>query len=208
MKNLPAVLLLFALAACAHDVPPPVKVDYDLPPKLNLDVLAVATQDRSRPYGADVTAGGIDLRPTIANAIKDYVTDRIIAIGTTGEAVVTIREASLKLENLPHDSSLFSRPQAAKYVAHAEVEVKVRAREGYGSVTAQASRFETLLQDPTPAERQNAYNAVVNGLMHDLAFNLNTAMQAHLGSFIITAPIMDNPMIPTPLGAPYTYPAR
>ena len=209
MKKLPSVLVLsalLALAACA-DTPPPVPVAYDLPPVVKLDVLAVTVSDRSKPYSADIMAGG-DFRPTIANAIKDYVTDHITAIGTTGEAVITIRDASIRQENIPHKSDLFTRPQAARYVAHAEVEVKVQAREGYGSVTAQASRFETLLQDPTPVERQSAYNAVVNGLMHDLAANLNTAMQAHLSNFIITAPIMDNPMIPTPMPAPYTYPAR
>ena len=46
-------------------------------------------------------------------------------------------------------------------------------------MTASATRFETLPQNPTPLEKRNAYAMVLNGLMKDLGDKLSAGINWH-----------------------------
>lgn len=216
MKKSPILVAVTALAlltACSSDPPPAVQLGYDLPPRINLDVLTVTVQDRTAPPAP----GSPNFKPTLVSTIQQYVNERIVAVGTTGQAVVTISDAGIVEQKLSYKDDAFTRAQASKYVGRAAVELSVVGRDGHGNVSASSSRFETLPQDATPIERQNAYNTVMNGIMHDVGRNLTSAVQTHLSNFVITAPILgrDNtgstPVTPIitpvtqPLAAPYTY---
>jgi hypothetical protein len=190
MKKILSILAcLVVLSSCADAPPPPVKLEVDDSPKVNLDVLTITVIDRSVQLG-DTLYTANNFQPTIANAIRQWVTDKLVAVGTTGEAIVAIRDASLKAQALSHADDWFTRQQASKYMGHAEVEIDVTGREGRAQVTAEASRFETLPETPTAPERQNAYTKVLNGLMRDLNANLRNGIRDHLGAFVITAPIL------------------
>lgn len=191
MRNLiAACAFLLFLSACAETPPPAVKLDVDASPKINLDVLTVAVIDRSAPSLADSPYAANNFQPTIANALKRWATEKLVAVGSTGEAIVVIRDASLKAQGLPHTDDLFTRQQASKYTGHAEIEIEVSGRAGHGHVSAEAAHFETLPEEPSALERQNAYTKVLNALMHDIGNNLRGAIRDHIGNFVITAPIL------------------
>lgn len=194
------VLSLIAMAGCSSAPPVAVQPFADTAAPIKLDVLTVTVLDRSPAQPLRSPYNTNNFQPTIANAIRHWASDKLVAVGTTGEAVVTIRDASLDAQSLKHGDDLFTREQASQYVAHAAVTIDVHGRAGQGAsatqlsgtVNAEASRHETLPENPTPIERQNAYFKVYNGLMQDLSANLKMAIDSHLRDFIITAPILPN----------------
>lgn len=183
-----ALLGLVFLASCASNPPPPVRQETDTSPKIYLDVLTVVVLDRSLPYAGNSPYATNNFQPTIANAIRRWITDKFVAVGTTGEAIVVIKDASLKSESIPHPDSWFTREQAGKYMAHAEIEFNVSRRDERGQATAEAAQFVTLPETPSAVERQNAYNQVLNAVMRDLGANLRGAIRDHLGGFSAKQP--------------------
>jgi hypothetical protein len=208
-KILSALTLLALLTACASDEPVPApKMAYSLPPKIGLDVQSINLVDRSGPQPANSPYATNNFQPTIADAVRQWASDRLQASGPSGQAIVVLKDASLIEAPLVVDHGMdawLTRQQASKYVAHVEVQIEANGRPGYGLATAQASRFETLPENPTAAERQKAYIDVLNGLMRDLGQNLEGALQQHMHDFIV-APISPDmspmtplaPMAPTP----------
>jgi hypothetical protein len=206
-KHILALSCALFLSACAADQPAPVaKADYVLPPKINLDVQNMtfvdhSTQQSNSPYNT------FHFQPTISDAIRQWSTDRLGPVGQTGQGTVIVTDASLTSQALAMQGGMndwFTRQQASKYIAHAEVEIDLQGREGAATVTAQATRYESLPENPSPAERQRAYFDVLNALMRDLGQNMERAIQAHAGTFIITAPIGNvmSPLSPAITQAP------
>jgi hypothetical protein len=192
MKKLTvAFLFLSLLSGCSSGTPPAVKADIGSSSKINLDVATIDVIDRSGSFGADSPYAANNFKPTIAEAIRQWASQHFAAVGTSGAADIVVKDASLKTQALPHASDMFTREQASKYIAHAEVEIDINGHEGQGMVTAEASRFETLPEKPTAIERQNAYTTVLNGLVHDLGGNLDTGVREHIGNFVVTAPVLD-----------------
>lgn len=189
MKNTLSLSLFFFLAACASSPPPAVKQEADTTPKINLDVLTVVVLDRSNPLVANTPYTTNNFQPTIANAMRQWATEKLVATGSTGEAIVVIRDASLKAEPIPHSDSWFTREQASKYVGRAEMEIDISRRGEHGQVTAEASRFETLPEDPSSIERQNAYTRLLNAVMHDLGANMRSGIHDHLAAFAAPSPM-------------------
>lgn len=189
-KIFASFVLAFLLSACADNPAPVTKVATDSSPKINLDVLTVVVLDRSNPLDSNTPYATNNFQPTIANALRRWATDKLIAVGSTGEAIVAIQDASLTSESLRHPDSIFTRQQASKYVGHAAIEIDVTGREGHGRVTAEASQMQTLPEDPTTAERQDAYAKLLNALMKQLSENVRSGVRDHLGNFVITAPIL------------------
>ncbi len=186
MKKLPAaLLLLIALSACSSEPPPPVKVNYEITPRTQLDVLTVSVVDRAPPQLTDSPYKSNAFKPTIAAAIRQWAQDNLVAVGTTGEAIVVIKDASLVSQPLPHADDWFKRQQASKYVGRAAVEISISAGNAHKQVSAEASRYETLPEKPTEREKTNAYATMLNGLMNDLGVNLKTAIRDHLGEFTV-----------------------
>ncbi len=193
LRCLPIVALILVTACASNPPPMAVKQQLDLLSRINFNVLTVAVLDRSPSPTTDSPYNINNFQPTIANALRQALTQKMVAVGTTGEMIVVIKDASLKSEIIPHkEDGWWDRPQASKYVAHAEIEIHVRGREGEGQVLAQASRFVTLPLNPTNQERQDAYNTVLNGIFHDLGIDLSGAIQEHIQRFIVNAPMMDS----------------
>jgi hypothetical protein len=222
MKKIAAAIMLITLpsltmlSACAEETAPTANPQYVLPNKINLDVQSLNLVDQSGPQPIDSPYNKNHFQPTITEAIRQWANDRLQAVGSTGQGTVVIRDASLVQQAIPHSDSMFKRQQASKYVAHADVEIEVRGREGSGIASAQANRYVSLPEDPNAIEKQKAYFEVLNGLMRDLGTNLESAIQGHLHDFVITAPIMDNgasrsspmaPSAPSPM-APSSYPVQ
>ncbi|MBV8548252.1 MAG: hypothetical protein JO126_02205 [Alphaproteobacteria bacterium] len=203
MKKHHALLALLtfsaiALVGCSSTPPVAVQAAVDTTPPVRLDVLTVTVMDRTGPQPVRSPYNTNNFQPTIANAIRRWASEKLVAVGTSGEAVVTIRDATLDAQPIKHGDDMFTREQTSQYVAHAAVTIDVRGHAGQGqsatqlsgSVNAEASRHETLPEDPTAIERQNAYYKIYNGLMQDLTNNLKSAINGHLRDFIITAPVL------------------
>jgi len=205
-KLIAAAILLIALTACTADQPAPAPANYILPPKITLDVQLINLVDRNPIQSAGSPYNSNNFQPTIDEAIRQWAKDRLQAIGQRGQAVVIIKDASLTQQSIPHDTDWFTRQQGSKYVAHAEVEIEAKGAEGYALASAQASRFETLPDNPTEAERQAAYFNLLNGLMKDLGQNLEASIQAHMHDFVVTAPIFGSPTL-QPVSTPVASPA-
>jgi hypothetical protein len=190
MKKLITSAFLLLLSACAADQTVQAPVNYNLPAKITLDVQSINLVDRNPIQPASSPYNSNHFQPTIDDAIRQWAKDRLQAVGATGQAVVIIKDASLTQQSLAHDTDWFTRQQGNKYIAHAEVELEAKGHEGYALASAQASRFETLADNPTESERQTAYYNILNGLMKDLGQNLEASIQTHMRDFVVTAPIL------------------
>jgi hypothetical protein len=189
-RVLAACLFIVSLSACSSEQPIAIKTNIAPTTKINLDVLTVTVVDRSLPPNGDSPYLRNNFKPTIAEAMHDWASQHIVAVGSTGEATITIRDASLKSQALPITHDMFKRQQASKYTGHAEIELDINGREGFGRASAEASRFETLPEEPSVIEKNNAYNSVLNGLVHDTEHNFDEAVNTHLSNFVVTAPIL------------------
>ncbi len=167
-----------------------VKQEDDTSSKINLDVLSIVVLDRSNAMLGPSPYTTNNFQPTITNAIRQWASEKLVAVGTTGQAIFVIKDASLKSEAIPYHDSWFTREQTSKYVGHAEIELDVTGHEGHGMVTTAATQFETLPETPSSIERQNAYTKLLNGLMHDLGNNVRGGIHDHINNFVITAPVI------------------
>lgn len=185
MKKILALLFFpLLLAACVSDPVPVDKLQVDTKPKIGLDVLTVVVLDRTSPIGAASSNNRNEFKPTIGGALRDWATEKFVAAGSTGEAIIIIRDADLKTEQIPHKDSMFSREQASKYVGHANIEIDISGRAGKGRAIAEAARFETLPEDPSSNERQAAYMRLLNGLTRDISVKLRAGVNDHLSGFL------------------------
>ena len=192
LKKLTILLVCGAiLAACSSDPIAAVKTEADTASKINLSVLTLNVVDRSTLPSGESPYVTNNFQPTIAAAARQWATQKLGTTGLEGQAIFVIKDASLIEQALPHEDSMFERNQASKYTAHVAAEIVVSGREGQGRVTAEASRYETLPENPTALERQNTYTRILNGLIHDLAAKLRDGIQNNLAPFVVTAPILD-----------------
>lgn len=201
MKKLIALVgLSFALVACADgQTTPSVTFSRPMQPKLALDVQTISLTDRTTLQPANSPYNSNNFSPTIADAIKQWAGDRLQAVGQTGNAIVVIKDATLTAQPIATQSGMeswFTRQQSVKYVGRAEVSIEANGRNGFAMADGTAARSVTLPEDPTPAERQDAYTNLLNGLMKDLAQNLDAAIQSHMGGFIMRAPTLGSTAVP------------
>ena len=182
MKKIALTLIALAsLAACSSE---PVAGSYgtSLPARINLDVEKINLIDRTSPAAVE------NFKPSISEAVHQWAVDRLAASGRTGDALVTVRDISITTQPLPVEtgfSAWFTRQQASKYVAHAEVEIAVHKGTDVAYATAEASRWESLPEDATLEERKQAYYTVLNGLMRDMGKNLEQNVQQHLQAYVV-----------------------
>lgn len=193
--------LMLVLAACSsQSTPPPVAVNQILAPKIALDVRIISLADRSGLQPSDLPYNGNHFSPTIADAIKQWASDRLQANGQTGQAIVLVKKASLSAQPLPVKDGIsgwFTREQAIKYIGHAEVSIEANGKNGFAVTDASATRAVTLPENPTDKEKQAAYMLLLNGLMKDVGENLESGIHEHMSNFIATAPVYGVTAVPT-----------
>lgn len=180
-----ALSLIALLAACADNNPKVVPVATGAGSKINLDVRTISLADRSGMQPADSPYTSNHFQPTIADAIRQWATDHLQATGTSGEAIVIIKDASLTAQPIPYARDFFTRQQASKYTGHAEVEIDVKGSgSDYALASASATHYQSLPETPTDLEKQNAYNIVLNGLMRDLGQNIDASVREHMQGYV------------------------
>lgn len=198
-KSAAAFGLALVLAACSEVPLPPAPPAQPLPPKIALNVRAINLADRSGIQPPNSPYATNHFTPTISEAVKQWASDRLIANGSNGQAIMIIKDASLTAQALPTKSGIdswFTRQQAVKYVGHADVSIEANGPSGFAIADASASRALTLPENPTPLERQDAYYAMLNGLMKDLGQNLEASLQTHMANFIANTPVYGVTAVP------------
>lgn len=192
-KQLFVIAFVALFSACSTETTPaPLELDYSQLGKINLDVQNLSVVDRSNQVNS---APYIDnqFHPTIDDAIHQWVAGRLRATGFSGQATIIIKEASLSSQALPMEQgvrSWFERQQATKYTGRAAVDLEINGRQGYAIASAQAERTVSVPENPSAADKQDAYRKLLTGLMQDLSRNLNDAIHDHLQNFVVTAPIL------------------
>ena len=204
MKKIAVTLgLVTILAACSSEPMPPI-TGHTPRAKISLDVQSITLADRSGPQMAGSPYNSNRFSPTIAEDIKKWAGNRLQAVGQAGQAIVIIKDASLTEIPLPKKTGMdswFTRQQGVRYTGHAEVTVEAKGKEGgrdgFATTEAVATHSVTLPENPSPIEKQDAYYALLTGLMKDLEQSLDSGIQAHMGTFIITAPLYTTPVTTT-----------
>ena len=199
MKKL-ALAFVLVLTACASPpevIPLPKQLDYS-----GLGRLELAAQDVrvvNRAYALPQTPPYIGhlFRPTLAEAVDRWASDRLQANGAAGHVVVVIKDASLtesKISNVDKGiESWFTREQGKKYTGRIEVSVEAQggANGAMAYASANAVHSVTVSEEPTAVEKYDAYKKLLAALMQDLNANLEQAMRDHLGTYLLTPVTMD-----------------
>ncbi len=189
-KQLLVLLLGVVLTACASEPPRPgsIQLDYSSLGKIYLNTQDIKVADRTNALKKPPNIGHL-FRPTLAEAVNQWTSDRLQAVGKDGHATLVIKEASVVEKPLPITKgvdSWFNRQQAAKYLARLEVEISAQTPVNHtnGFASAHATHAVTLPENPTEAEKLDAYRILLDGLMVELNQNLEKAMRQHMAPFI------------------------
>ena len=195
-----AVLIPFLLCACSSTNPPsPVApLDYAQLEKINLDVKDLSFSDRGVEMPPTSPVINDQFSPTIADALHNWASQRLQAVGISGAANFVVKDAYVTEQGMKDDGSWFEQGPQARYTGHAEVEVNARGAEGYALATANATRSVSLPNNASQDEKRDAYRALLNGLMQDLNNYIDQAIHGHMNEFIVTAPIIGSKIPPMP----------
>ncbi|HEV7368040.1 hypothetical protein [Arenibaculum sp.] len=186
-----------ALAACQTPSPPPLRLPEltfaHLGP-ITLDVAQVVVEDQ-RPSALDGTADGaarVEMQaPTPPEtAIRRWVADRLQPAGGSGTLRAVIKEASITETPLPRTGGLrgtFTNDQAVRFDGRIEVELVAERRDrGYQGFTgATVTRSSTLPENASLYERDQTLLKLVEGMMNDLNYRLETGALTHLSSVVV-----------------------
>jgi hypothetical protein len=182
--------LVLALAGC-NAAPPPERLPEltfgHLPP-YELDVSVVTIDDTYRPPpGGGHVESEMPVPP--AQAAERWAHDRLRAVGRAGTARFAIREASVVAVPLPKSGGLggaFTDQQTLRYDAKLSVRLELEnmTQGQSGTVTAEASRSQTVSEGAGPAERRRLQFALVEGLMEQLNGELEKNIPLYLRPYL------------------------
>jgi hypothetical protein len=186
-----AVLLgLLFLAACETPATQPSFPDlhFTSQPRLRLDAAAIDVQD---DFHASFRAPNVEhlLPVSPEHAMMNWVRDRLEATGTTRRVRVRIIDASVKESDLPRTKGLtgaFTTDQAQRYDATAEMAVDILNERGFPerTVTAKATRSQSVAEGITPNQRDQAWYALTKDLMAELDRELERQMRVNFTFYV------------------------
>lgn len=170
LAMVPAGLLL---AGCAKDAPPPDfrPFAFDYLPKIRLNVATIdvqnAWQPAAVPNGTHVEAMA-PVQPI--DSIQRMVQDRMLPVGTTGHAVLTVEDASLI-------------QRAGQFEGSLKVRLDISATDGGPTSWAEASAYgtQTITGDSPAVARQLLYDLVKKLMKGDVTSTaISTGLNAEL----------------------------
>ena len=185
-----ALLGLVLLVACETPATQPSFPDihFASQPRLRLDVAAVDLQD---DFHASFHAPNVEHLFPVApeHAMMNWVHDRLEATGTTRRARARIIDASVKESELPRTKGLtgaFTTDQAQRYDATVEMGVDILNDRGFveRTVTAKATRSQSVAEGITPNQRDQAWYVLTKDLMAELDRELERQMRANFTFYI------------------------
>jgi hypothetical protein len=186
-----ALLAVVVLPACAS--PAPVRLPdmtFTDRPRFLMDVADVQVVDQYQPpFRLPNIEHQVVVPP--ARAAERWARDRLVPVGNSGRAIVTIKDARVLEHSLrvtPGVQGVFTKDQAARYETIVEVSVEVRPGSGNmpsdAIATARAERSRTVPEGISPNELDRAHYELVEGVMRDLDQQLDSNMRRFLVAYI------------------------
>lgn len=197
------------LTGCAQKAPlvPP---SYTVPGRLAFDVAQIAVVDNNVVRPAE-SYGYLDANyePRLAQAVKQWASERFQAVGQSGQLTVVIKSARFVRVNEPYSggaSTLFHKEHDERRIATIELQInamKPEDRNFQGHAAVKAMYSTTLMKDADDAERNAAWTRVFQGVMSNLDQETQNAVQKYLSQLVVAAPAVDTSLGGmTPVAAP------
>lgn len=190
MRYITPLCLLLALQGCSPSVkmPEPLGLAYleTKPIRLNVSRVEVV-----KKYQSSSKLPHVEDRlpvPPVA-MIQQWVQDRLMPVGKTGYAVVSIEEASvveIPLKGTKGLKGMFTVDQSEQYDSKMTVKVEIfddsGSSEGYAYARAQGSR--TVREDLTLGQRRKIWINMMEKIMNNLDEELDRNVKTYLSKFI------------------------
>ena len=185
--RLPLLAMALALAACST---PPHRQEFPeitfqhLQP-FRLDVAQVRIVEAYQPDpGNDV---GNQFPEAPMKVARQWAEDRLVAAGSQGEAVYTIALAKAldtPLRRSQGMSAMTHKDQSDRYDLWITVNLEVRSGGRSGTVTAQAARSQTVIEDMTLNQREGVLFNLLDVTMKDVNAQMEKLVPQYLGGFL------------------------
>lgn len=122
-------------------------------------------------------------------AVERWVVDRLRASGTSGRAVITIRDASVieaPLKAIGGIKGTFTTEQSERYDAKVEVEIEATGGKGLRAANAIATsiRNRTVSENISLRQRQTIWYELTEKLMRDFDRTFEAQIRKHLTAFL------------------------
>tara|TARA_E500000331_G_scaffold236263_1_gene226553 strand:+ start:1816 stop:2403 length:588 start_codon:yes stop_codon:yes gene_type:complete len=184
------IVSVLALAGCETPVNQlsfPEQTFQHLPP-ISLDVREIDIVHRFEPpLKAPHIEHEMPVPPHIA--VERWIVDRLRATGTSGRAVVTIRDASVveaRLRRLGGIKGTFTTEQSERYDAKVEIIIEATDDKGLRSANAVATslRNRSVPEHATLRERRTLWYELTEKLMSDFDRTFESQIRKHLAAFL------------------------
>ena len=125
----------------------------------------------------------VSLRKTAAR----WARERLKPVGRTGEAVVTIEQATMTEERLKKTGGIrgaFVTDQTERYRGVLRMSVAVTTPRGEAVARAAGERVRTVAEDTTLADREKVWFEMTEALMRRVDKELDSQVRRHMSEFI------------------------
>lgn len=190
MRFASAICLSLVLTACAPSskLPEPVGLAYlsNKPIRLNVTRVEVVKQYQSSSTPPHVEN---DFPVPPVAMIQQWVQDRLLPVGKTGYAVVTIEDASVietELKGTEGFKGMFTLDQSEQYDAKVSVKIEIFDDSGTskGFAYARAHGSRTVGEDLTLGQRRKVWIVMMEKLMNNLDEELERNVTSYLSAFV------------------------
>jgi len=190
MRFVSSICLSLVLTACtpSSKLPEPVGLAYlsNKPISLNVTRVEVVKQYQSSSTPPHVEN---DFPVPPVAMIQQWVQDRLLPVGKTGYAVVTIEDASIietPLKGTEGFKALFTLDQSEQY--DAKISVKIEIFDDFGTskgfAYARAHGSRTVGEDLTLGQRRKVWIVMMEKLMNNLDEELERNVTSYLSAFV------------------------
>jgi len=184
------LIAILALASCASPPPAPTYPDIrftDRPP-LKLDVAAIEVrQDYQMPFKAPNVEHLFPVPPS--RALENWAHDRLKAAGHAGRAIFTIRVASVTETDLPVQqgiTGLFTTQPSERYDLTMTARLTINENGlDVRSANVTTTRSQSLLQNITPNQRDQAWYDMTKAAMADFDKQMESEIRNTFGDYLM-----------------------
>ncbi|MBY0292557.1 MAG: hypothetical protein K2W92_04640 [Alphaproteobacteria bacterium] len=190
MRHLLLTCFIFLLAACtpAAQLPEPIGLAYLSNKPIRLDVARIEVVKKYKSSSQPPHVENDFPVPPVA-MIQQWVQDRLVPVGKTGHAVVTIEEASIveiPLKGTKGFRGMFTVDQSEQYDAKMTVKIEIfddfGNAKGFAYARAQGSR--TIAENFTLGQRRKVWIVMMEKIMNNLDEELDRNVRGYLGQYI------------------------
>ena len=189
MRTFPLICLSLLLSSCSSvQLPEPVGLAYlqNKPLHLNVGRVEVVKQYQSSSTPPHVE-NEFPVPPTAM--IQQWVQDRLLPVGKSGNVVVTIEDASVIEKPLKKTGGfrrMFTVEQSEEYEAKMSVKIEIfddfGNAKGFAYARAQGSR--SVPENLTLGQRRKVWINMMEKIMNNLDDELDRNVRSYLGAYI------------------------